>query len=58
MLLGRMGPVDRLLAAGGKIFAAAYALCSGLVFLVPTGVVPTPVVHRFLHKSRWEAEEY
>ena len=49
MILGGMGPVNALNTAGGKIFAACYALASGLIILVVAGVVFVPVVHRFLH---------
>ena len=31
MILGGMGPVDTLTSTGGKVFASAYALFSGLV---------------------------
>jgi hypothetical protein len=44
-----MGPVNQLHTAAGKVFAALYALYSGIVFLVTTGVVMAPVLHRFLH---------
>ncbi|MGH2626767.1 MAG: hypothetical protein ACRDHY_08980, partial [Anaerolineales bacterium] len=33
MILGGMGPVDRLHTAAGKMFASFYALFSGMVFL-------------------------
>jgi hypothetical protein len=54
MLLGGMGPVESPHTAGGKLFAGVYALYAGLVFLVATGVVFAPVVHRLLHKFHWE----
>lgn len=50
MLLGGMGPVDRLATDGGKLFASMYALFSGLVFISVTGVLLAPVAHRMLHK--------
>ena len=56
MLLGGMGPVASPQTAGGKLFAGLYALYAGLVFLVATGIVLAPVVHRLLHKFHWEAE--
>jgi len=34
MILGGMGPVNRLTTTGVKIFASAYALFSGLTFIV------------------------
>lgn len=49
MLLGGMGPVDRLQTPGGKVFAGIFALYAGLVFLVAAGLVLAPVVHRVTH---------
>jgi hypothetical protein len=50
MILGGMGPVNPLQRDTAKIFAAAYALFSGLVFIGVMGIVLTPLVHRVLHK--------
>jgi len=50
MLLGGMGPVNALPTDGAKIFASAYALFSGLIFIAVMGLVLSPVVHRILHK--------
>jgi flagellar biosynthesis protein FliR len=49
MILGGMGPVDVLHTEAGKIFAGLYALFSGLVFLVASGLFFSPIVHRLLH---------
>jgi hypothetical protein len=49
LLLGGMGPVDTNLSPAGKVFAGAYALYAGLVFVVAAGVLLAPVVHRILH---------
>jgi hypothetical protein len=57
MILGGMGPVDKLQTDGGKIFASVYALYSGLVFLVIAGVLFIPVFHRFLHHFHLELED-
>jgi hypothetical protein len=56
MLLGGMGPVGDLarVGTGGKLFAAAYALYAGLVFLIVAGLLVTPVLHRVLHRFHWE----
>jgi Kef-type K+ transport system membrane component KefB len=54
MLLGGMGPVDPLKTDGGKLFAGLYALYCGLVFLIVTGVLLAPVIHRILHRFHWE----
>ncbi|HNX51544.1 MAG TPA: hypothetical protein PKL08_15350 [Thermoanaerobaculaceae bacterium] len=50
MILGGMGPVGELHSTAGKLFAAAYALYSGVVFLVVVGVLFAPIVHRALHR--------
>ena len=49
MILGGMGPVDVLHTEAGKIFAGAYALFSGLLIIIVTGVVLAPILHRVLH---------
>jgi hypothetical protein len=54
MILTGMGPVDVLTSTGAKIFASAYALFSGVVFLSATGVIIAPVVHRVLHRFHLE----
>lgn len=54
MILGGMGPVNELHTNAGKLFASAYALYSGLVFLVIAGVIFVPVFHRFLHRFHLE----
>jgi hypothetical protein len=50
MLLGGMGPVGELHTDAGKLFASAYALFSGMGFLIVAAVLFAPVIHRFLHK--------
>lgn len=50
MILGGMGPFNPLKSSGAKIFASAYALFSGLVFIALIGIVMAPVAHRMLHK--------
>jgi hypothetical protein len=50
MILTGMGPVDTMTGTGAKLFASAYALFSGLVFLSVVAVVLAPVFHRILHK--------
>jgi hypothetical protein len=50
MILGGMGPVKELPSDGAKIFASAYALFSGLIFIALMGLVLSPVIHRILHK--------
>ncbi len=54
MILSGMGPVGQLQTSAGKLFAACYALFSGLAFLTAMGVVFAPIFHRFLHKFHLE----
>lgn len=54
MLLGGMGPVGKIRGNAGKLFAAAFALYAGLVFLVAVGLAFAPFVHRMLHKFHLE----
>lgn len=50
MILGGMGPVTPLTTNAAKVFASAYALFSGLVFIAVMGIVLSPIVHRVLHE--------
>ena len=50
MILGGMGPVDTLHDSAAKVFASAYALFSGLVFIAVMGITLSPAAHRMLHK--------
>jgi hypothetical protein len=54
MILGGMGPVDTLHTTAGKLFASFYALYSGLLLISLTGMMLTPMVHRFMHKFHIE----
>jgi len=54
MILGGMGPVNPLTKTSAKLFASAYALFSGVVFIGLVGILLTPVVHRILHKFHVE----
>jgi hypothetical protein len=54
MILGGMGPVDALHTNAGKLFAAFYALYSGIVFLLAVGIIFAPVFHRILHHFHLE----
>lgn len=57
MILGGMGPVDRLETTGAKLFAAFYALFSGLVFIFLMGIVLAPWAHRVLHRLHMDEDE-
>ena len=56
MLLGGMGPVNAPTTTPGKIFAGAYALYAGLVFIGTAALIFTPIAHRVLHKFHWDTE--
>ncbi len=57
LILGGMGPVDLIQTTAGKLFAAGYALFSGVVFLVAAGVFGAPLLHRILHHFHLEIDE-
>lgn len=56
MILTGMGPVDRMETDAGKLFAAFYALYSGLAFLTMVVVLVTPIYHRLIHRFHLESE--
>jgi hypothetical protein len=58
MLLGGMGPVGDLGPTAGKLFASAYALYSGLIFLIVAGLLVTPLFHRVLHRFHMEGKRH
>jgi hypothetical protein len=57
MILSGMGPVDRMERMPAKLFAASYALFSGLVFVGVIGVMIAPWVHRLVHWMHLEEPE-
>jgi uncharacterized membrane protein len=56
MILGGMGPVDSLHSVAAKIFAACYALFSGLVFIGIASLMVAPFAHRLLHRFHLQAQ--
>lgn len=54
MILSGMGPHAPLQTTPAKIFAACYALYSGIALLTTAGVILAPVIHRALHKFHLE----
>src|SRR3954465_4983925 len=56
MILTGMGPVAPMTTTTAKLFASAYALFSGVVFLSSIGLVLAPVFHRVLHKFHLDDE--
>jgi hypothetical protein len=57
MILGGMGPVDPLKTDAAKVFAACYALFSGLVFIGLLGILLAPFIHRLMHRLHLESIE-
>jgi hypothetical protein len=49
MILTGMGPVDTMKDTSSKLFASAYALFSGVVFLSAVSIVLAPIFHRVVH---------
>ncbi len=49
MILSGMGPLGELKTTAGKIFAGSYAIFSGLIIVIATGIVLAPIFHRVLH---------
>lgn len=56
MILGGMGPVDRVESEAGKLFASFYALFSGLLFIGAASLALAPFVHRIMHKLHIDEE--
>jgi hypothetical protein len=56
MILGGMGPVSALRDDAAKIFAGAYALFSGLVFIGSAAVLVAPWLHALLHRLHAEPD--
>lgn len=57
MILSGMGPFGPLSTNAGKVFAGFYALFSGLAFILITGIIFAPVVHRFFHRLHLAQEK-
>lgn len=57
MILGGMGPMNPLTTSGAKLFASAYALFCGLLFIILMGIVLAPLAHRMLHKFHLDEQD-
>ena len=57
MLLSGMGPLATPETTAAKLFAGIYALYSGLMLVMTTGVVFAPLVHRFLHSMHVDDDD-
>jgi len=49
MIFGGMGEIDVLHTTAGKMFAALYAIYSGVFLVVCGGLLLVPIFHRVLH---------
>lgn len=56
MILSGMGPLEPLKSTAGKLFAGCYALYSGLVLVLASGVVLAPILHRMIHRFHLEGD--
>jgi len=57
MILTGMGPVNALNSDAAKLFASAYALFSGVIFITSTGILLSPIFHRVLHRFHFEERD-
>jgi hypothetical protein len=57
MILAGMGPVIALNSVPAKLFASAYALFSGVVFISATGILLSPMFHLVLHRFHIEQRD-
>jgi hypothetical protein len=57
MILGGMGPVDRMQTEAGKVFASGYALVSAFVLLSAGAFIVGPVLHRMFHAMHLEGSD-
>ncbi|MBC8002749.1 MAG: hypothetical protein H7X97_09185 [Opitutaceae bacterium] len=57
MILAGMGPVGTLNTDAAKLFASAYALFSGVVFITATGIMLAPIFHLVLHRFHIEERD-
>lgn len=57
MIAGGMGPVDPVKTQGGKLFAALYALYSGLAIISAAGILFAPIFHRFMHSFHVDTKD-
>jgi ABC-type spermidine/putrescine transport system permease subunit II len=57
MILSGMGPIGDISGLGARVFASAYALFSGLVFVGVCGVLLAPWAHLLLHRFHADLDE-
>ena len=54
MILSGMGPLAQPQTVNGKLFAGMYALYSGFVVILASGIIFAPIIHRTLHRFHIE----
>jgi hypothetical protein len=54
MIMSGMGPVHHPAGSWGKLFASLFAVYSGLLLAVVTGILLAPLLHRVLHHMHLE----
>lgn len=54
MILTGMGPVNEMSSNSAKLFASAYALFSGVIFLSTVAIFFSPFAHRLMHLLKIE----
>lgn len=57
LILTGMGPVDEMKTNAAKVFASAYAIFSGVVFLSTVAIFFAPFAHRLMHLLKIEEIE-
>lgn len=57
MILSGMGPVGELKSNSAKFFAGFFALYSGLLLILTSGLLVAPLIHRVLHSFHCDVDE-
>ncbi|MFO0814353.1 MAG: hypothetical protein U0796_14120 [Gemmatales bacterium] len=57
MILSGMGPLAEMKSDAGKLFAGCYALYSGLVLILASGLLLAPLMHRLMHSFHLEEDQ-
>jgi hypothetical protein len=55
-VLSGLGVTEIPASPGGKLFLGWYAMYSGLFFLLVSGIILAPLLHRLLHVFHWKDE--
>lgn len=57
MILSGMGPLTPMKTWGCKLFSGLYALYSGFILILASGLLLAPFVHRLLHTFHCDIEK-